>query len=450
MQAGRMAALKVNTLFIMNIKHPKGLYLLFSVEMWERLSFYGMVSLLVLFMKNYFNWSTETAGSIYGWYIGLVFLTPVLGGYIADRFLGINKCIIIGSILIILGQFTLFTVPYTGSEGVFYLGLLLLIFGNGFFKSNISTMVGFLYEKDDKRKDSAFTIFYMGVNLGVALAPYICGTLGEKVAWQWGFFAAGVGMCIGLLIFIFGRKKYLPNLGVKPTGVKVKNIDGETLNTPLNREEKDRIYAILVMAFFVIFFWFAFKQNGASLTLFASESTNRVLPYFNWEVPASWFVSLNGIFILLFGPVLSMMWIKLAQKNKEPSTPAKFAWGLSLLSIGFFVMAVAAHFNSSGDKVSFLWLTVTYLFMTLGELCLSPVGLSLVTKLSPLKYASMLMGAWFIANFIANKLAGLFAGMYDKINHVNFFLFPAILALAASLILFMTRKHIKRLMHGVR
>jgi POT family proton-dependent oligopeptide transporter len=207
--------------------------------------------------------------------------------------------------------------------------------------------------------------------------------------------------------------------------------------------------AIFVMAFFVIFFWFAFKQNGASLTLFAADSTNRVIPYLNWEVPASSFVALNAIFILLLAPLFSKLWIKLAEKHKEPSTPAKFVWGLSLLAVGFIIMAIGASVNYEVGKVSVLWLTGAYLFLTLGELCLSPVGLSLVTKLSPLRYASMLMGAWFLANFVANKLAGQFAGMYDKINHVQFFMFPVATALSAALVLLLIRKHIKRWMHGI-
>jgi POT family proton-dependent oligopeptide transporter len=206
----------------MKTAHPKGLYLLFSVEMWERFSFYGMLALLVLFMKKFFGWSTETAGSVYGWYIGLVFLTPILGGYLADRFFGANKCIIAGALTIAAGQFVLFSVPYTGSVMAFAVGVALLIIGNGLFKSNISVLVGTLYSKDDPRKDAGFTIFYMGINLGAALAPFVCGYLGEKVAWQWGFFAAGVGMIVGLFTFLWGKKKYLGQHGELPASPKSK------------------------------------------------------------------------------------------------------------------------------------------------------------------------------------------------------------------------------------
>jgi len=340
-------------------------------------------------------------------------------------------------------------VPYTNSIPMFYLCVALLILGNGAFKYNISVLVGNLYSKDDPRKDAGFTIFYMGINLGAALAPFVCGTLGEKVAWQWGFFAAGIGMIIGLFTFLIGKKKYLGELGELPASNKTKKSSTKEVDQPLTKVEKERMRVIFIMGFFVIFFWFAFKQNGASLTLFASESTDRFVSWLNWEVPASWFVSLNAVFILIFAPLFSMLWIKLAQVKKEPSTPSKFVWGLALLAFGFVIMAFAAFVNYKVGKVGVLWLTGAYLFLTLGELCLSPVGLSLVTKLSPVRFASMLMGAWFLANFIANKLAGQFAGMYDKIDHVRFFMIPVSTALGAALLLFIIRKYIKRWMHGV-
>ncbi len=301
----------------MKTAHPKGLYLLFSVEMWERFSFYGMLALLVLFMKGFFGWDTEVASNIYGWYIALVFLTPIIGGYLADRFFGPNKCIIAGALTIAAGQFVLFTVPYTASVTMFYLGVALLIIGNGLFKSNISVLVGNLYPKDDPRKDAGFTIFYMGINLGAALAPFICGTLGEKVAWQWGFFAAGVGMIIGLFTFLIGKKKLLGDLGEKPASHRSKHNIDKKPEAPLTKIEKQRMAVILIMGFFVIFFWFAFKQNGASLTLFAKESTDRTISFLNnWEFPASWFLSFNAIFILLFAPVFSSLWIRLAKKHR--------------------------------------------------------------------------------------------------------------------------------------
>lgn len=433
----------------MKTQHPKGLYLLFTVEMWERFSFYGMIAIFVLFMKNFFAWDTKTASNIYGWYIALVFLTPIFGGYLADRYFGPNKCITAGAILMIIGQLTLFSVPYTGSVATFYTGIGLLTAGVGLLKSNITVVVGKLYEKDDPRRDSGFTIFYMGINLGAALAPFVCGTLGEKVGWQWGFFAAAVGMAIGLVIFLVGKKKYLGNVGEEAAHSKKQNL--EQPKEPLTAVEKERMLVIFIMAFFVIFFWFAFKQNGASLTLFAANSTDRVLPLINWEVPASWFVALNPIFIIMFAPVFSRIWINLAARKKEPSTPAKFVWGLGLLAFSFLIMAIAAHFDYKIEGgVNILWITGAYLVMTLGELCLSPVGLSLVTKLSPVRFASMLMGAWFLANFVANKMAGVFAGMYDEINHVTFFMFPVYVAGGAALILLFTRKYIKRWMHGVK
>jgi len=431
----------------MQTKHPKGLYFLFAIEVWERFSFYGMLALLVLFMKGFFHWDTKKATDIYGWYIGLSFLTPVIGGYLADKFFGQNKCIIAGALLMAVGQFILFSVPYTSSITAFYTGIAFLIAGVGLLKANISTLVGNLYHKDDPRKDAGFTIFYMGINIGVGIAPLICGYLGEKVNWQWGFFAAGVGILIGLLTFLLGKKKYLGDIGEIPAAYKSKEKAAKHIkDEPLTKAERQKSIAILIMGIFVIFFWFAFKQNGASLTLFAKETTRRILPFTNWEFPATWFLSTNAIFILLFGPVFSKIWIKLATKQKEPSTPAKFVWGLMLLAGGFVIISLAA---SQEKTVGIWWLTGTYLFMTLGELCISPVGLSLVTKLSPVKYLSTLMGVWFIANFISNRLAGVYAGLYDKMAHTNFFAILVATSVFAALTLFIFKKYIKRLMHGV-
>ena len=316
-------------------EHPKGLYLLFFVEMWERFSYYGMRALLMLYMVNALQFSSEKAGSVYGTYTGLVYLTPLLGGYLADRYIGARKSILIGGILMALGHFAMAFPPLP----FFYTALGLLILGNGFFKPNISTVVGQLYEKNDPRKDSAFTIFYMGINLGALFSPFVCGYLGEKIDWHLGFAAAGVGMVLGLILYMWGQKKLLGDIGLRPARKpKGKNVEEE----PLTREEKDRIAAIFILAFFVIFFWSAFEQAGSSLTLFADQSTNRVLPFINWEMPTSWFQSVNPLFIILLAPIFSSMWINLAENGREPSTPVKMAIGLGLLSIGFVVMIAAA------------------------------------------------------------------------------------------------------------
>ena len=422
--------------------HPKGLYLLFLVEMWERFSYYGMRALLVLFMTKHFFWNTQQSGQIYGMYTSLVYLTPLLGGYIADRYWGARKAIIVGGILMALGHFAM--VPETVT--FFYIALGLLILGNGFFKPNISIIVGNLYKDKDPRRDGGFTIFYMGINLGAFFSPLICGYLGEKVGWGYGFGAAGVGMVIGLLLFIWGQNKYLGDLGKEaPYKEHAAKSNGE--KTFLTKVEKQRIAVIFVMAFFTVFFWAAFEQAGSSMTLFADRSTDRML--FNWEIPASYFQSLNPAFIVLLAPFFSMLWIWLAKKGKEPSTPLKFVIGLVLLAFGFVVMALGAKEYAMTGKVNLLYLVFAYLLHTLGELALSPVGLSLVTKLSPVKFASLFMGVWFLAISTANYVAGFFAGNYDNMDHVKFFMTPVYIAGASALVLFVLIKPIRKLMHGI-
>ncbi len=424
--------------------HPKGLYLLFTVEMWERFSYYGMRAILVLFMTKYFMFDTEKAGQIYGLFTGFVYLTPLIGGYIADKYLGARKCIFIGGILMALGQFSL----ASQNLSFFYVGLGLLIAGNGFFKSNISTVVGMLYKKNDSRRDGGFTIFYMGINLGAFMSPLICGTLGEKIGWQWGFFAAGVGMIIGTITLKWGERKFLGDKGLKPVTAKVDST-GKKSDTPLTKEEKHRIAVIFIMAFFVIFFWAAFEQAGSSLTLFTDQSTNRYISFLDFEVPASYFQSVNPLLIFILAPMFSRLWTALSNKKIEPSTPAKFVYGLVLLALGFLLMIGAvANYEASG-AVSMLWLVGVYLFHTLGELCLSPVGLSMVTKLSPARFASMLMGVWMAAVFFSNLVAGLFAGNYDQMDKKLFFMIPLITAVSAAIVLLLLLKPIKRWMHGI-
>ena len=419
-------------------QHPKGLYFLFTVEMWERFSYYGMRALLTLYMVKYLLFNTEKAGSIYGMYTGLVYLTPLLGGYIADRYLGQKKCIMIGAILMMLGHFSM-AIP---DLPFFYTALGLLILGNGFFKPNISTMVGQLYDDhSDGKRDAGFTIFYMGINLGAFFSPLICGTLGEKVGFHYGFAAAGVGMFIGLMIYLWGKERYCPNIGntcIQPTNIECK--------TPLTIEEKHRIAVIFLLMFFSIFFWASFEQAGSSLTLFADRSTNRFISFLNWEFPVSYFQSVNPLLIILLAPLFSRMWIDLSSINKNPSVAVKFALGLFLVCIGFILMVFAA---SMPGKVSFLWLLAVYLFHTLGELCISPVGLSVVTKLAPVKFASLLMATWFLASFFANITAGVFAGKYDLLSTPQFFMIPVLITGLAGIIALISSKFIKRLMHGI-
>jgi len=423
--------------------HPKALYFLFTIEMWERFSYYGMRALLVLYMVKFFLFNTEKAGNIYGIYTGLVYLTPLIGGYISDRYLGQKACIVIGSILMMLGHFIL-AIP---DEMLFYTALGLLIIGNGFFKPNISSLVGQLYEENDARRDSGFTIFYMGINLGAFLSPLICGTLGEKVGFHYGFAAAGVGMLIGLLTFLAGQRKFVKEIGNSP--IKQNAITPiTTKDTPLSKEEKQRIAVIFILMFFSIFFWMSFEQAGSSLTLFADRSTDRLIPFLNWEFPVSYFQSINPILILILAPIFSQIWLGLADFNKNPSVPIKFAIGLFLVSIGFVIMIFAAK-HAEVANVSFLWLIVVYLFHTLGELCVSPVGLSVVTKLAPLKFISLLMAIWFLSNFFANLAAGVFAGSYDSLPMHLFFAIPALITGIAGVIILLLSKSIKKWMNGV-
>ncbi|MDP8223329.1 MAG: peptide MFS transporter [Candidatus Lernaella stagnicola] len=477
--------------------HPKGLYLLFLVEMWERFSYYGMRALLVLYMTKSLLFSTEKAGTIYGWYTGFVYLTPLLGGYIADRYWGARKCITIGAILMALGHFAMAfeTLPF------FYSALLLLIFGNGFFKPNISTTVGRLYKENDPRRDGGFTIFYMGINLGALFSPLVCGTLGEKLGWHFGFSAAGVGMVFGLLLYLWGQKKLLGNAGMVPEAKPSADLSKKAV--PLTTEEKHRIAVIFILAFFVIFFWASFEQAGSSLTLFADRSTDRNIDFLGWEFPTSWFQAVNPFFILLLAPIFSALWTRLGRRSKDPSIPLKMALGLAILTFGMVLMVMAGTKIDSGAdggfptkealaaseikieqeaaidaaeesgqeitfapgervtdeqiekeyktdvQVSILWLILAYFLFTAGELCLSPIGLSAVTKLSPVRFGSLMMGTWFGANFLSNLVGGLFAGNYDGMTKSNFFIIPVGTAAAASVILFLVAPKLKKWMHGV-
>ena len=481
----------------MSIHHnqPKGLFLLFFVEMWERFSYYGMRALLVLYMVKALMFTTEKASHVYGWYTGLVYLTPLLGGYISDRYLGQRKAIVIGGVLMAIGHFAMAFPPMP----FFFGAMICLIMGNGFFKPNISTVVGSLYEENDPRRDGGFTIFYMGINVGAFFSPLICSTLGEKIGWHWGFGAAGVGMVIGLAMYLWGQQAMLGDhckkpavpqtnywlpialvtamvlfliagamdfngfdiAGMFPAWLKWLAFIGVLLwlayayaskpESGLTHVEKQRIAVIFIMVFFAVFFWSAFEQAGSSLTLFADTETNRNLSLFGWNflVPAGWFQSLNPLFIVLLAPFFSGMWIKLAEKNSEPSSPVKFAMGLGLLAVGFVVMIAAAASYQQSGPVSVLWLTGAYFFHTLGELCLSPVGLSLVTKLAPAQFGSLMMGVYFLSSTAAGFVGGRLAGNYDAMNHVNFYMIPTATGVGAALLLLLITPKLRKWMHGV-
>jgi POT family proton-dependent oligopeptide transporter len=485
--------------------HPKGLYFLFFTEMWERFSYYGMRAIFILFMTKILLMKDADASQIYGSYTGLVYLTPLLGGYLCDKFLGNRRSIVIGGLLMAIGQFFMFLSASTGGDfGVtlMWAGLTALIIGNGFFKPNISTMVGQLYPANDRRIDSAFTIFYMGINLGAFFSPLICGSMDFK----WGFLAACIGMLLGLGAFIMFKSKYLISEEGKEIGLPVKKLDGKSIgmiigaigiiffmlnfkqlfhndvdiisyfiygamivmpililtDKSLSKIEMNRIIVIFILAFFVIFFWGAFEQAGASLTLFADRQTNRTL--FGWEMPASYFQSVNPLAVISLAPIFTIIWGFLYARKLEPSSPKKMAIGLSLVALGYVVIAIAVKGLGVGDKVSMWWLIGLYVIHTMGELCLSPIGLSMVSKLAPIRLSSLMMGTWFLANAAANKFAGTLSALipggedgkggsthfigFEITNLYEFFILFIIMSGTAAAILFFLSSKLEKMQHN--
>ncbi len=559
--------------------HPTGLWILFGTEMWERFNYYGMRAVLVLFITKVLLFDKAFASNLYGSYTSLVYLTPLVGGFVADRFWGNQRSIIAGGILMALGEFLLFFcgATYQSAPGVsnllFFSGLGFMIAGNGFFKPNISSLVGQLYPKGDRRIDPAYTIFYMGINVGGAIGPFICGLVGDTGDpndFKWAFLAGGIAMVLSIVVQLMFHHKYVvgpdnKTLGLTPAGspaiwtkpiamilglaafsalaIGMLYVDAKVVpylpylltvasififfmilsDKTLSKKEKDRVLVIFILVFFVIFFWSAFEQAGASLTFFADEQTQRqvnlriplwlvytictVLFAFTIflfrkvaknlagefhqrlrntvffllvlfaaailyavyqvyslnltvidfkEVPASWFQSLNSIFVVAFAPVFAWLWLKLGKW--EPSSPTKMAIGLLLLAIGYWWIATGVHNIPNGVKVSMIWLTGMYALHTWGELCLSPIGLSLVNKLAPFKYASLLMAVWFLGNAFANKLAGVLSALYpdgkttsllgyQMKDNYDFFLLFLVMAGLASLILFVLTKKLQKMMH---
>jgi POT family proton-dependent oligopeptide transporter len=427
--------------------HPRGLYVLFFSEMWERFSFYGMRALLVFYMTKAFLFSDTKAYAVYGSYTALVYATPVLGGYIADRLLGFRKAVTLGGILMALGHFAM----AFESQAIFYLALALLICGNGFFKPNISTIVGRLYPKGDLRRDSGFTIFYMGINLGAGLSPLVCGYIGETYGWHYGFTLAGIGMVLGLLVFLKNQKQlegkaeppdaqllrspyllgfsremliYIGSVAavlviwqlVQATEWVGRGLSGVGIIVAVglisyavfrcDRVERHKMTVAIVLTLFSIVFWAFFEQAGSSINLFTDRNVNRVV--LGWEIPASVFQSVNPAFILIFAPLFARLWVTLARKEIEPNTPMKFGFGIIQLGLGFAALAYGASVHDQG-QVALFWLMVGYLLHTTGELCLSPVGLSMITKLSPAPIVGLMMGTWFLSGAFAQYIAGLIA-----------------------------------------
>ncbi|SHO57967.1 peptide MFS transporter [Vibrio quintilis] len=434
--------------------HPKGLFLLFGTELWERFSYYAMRAILVLYLTDTtlhggLGWTTKEALDLYGIYTGLVYITPLIGGWLADNYFGQRKSILAGGALMALGQFTL-ALPhqYLGLDTAhsFYLGLALLIAGNGLFKPNISTMVGDLYEEGDHRRDGAFTIFYMGINLGALIAGVISGSVTDSFGWKAGFVAAGTGMVISIIIQIVFAKSLLGDIGLVPAATRDMHSKHAATKQPLSKKEIDRLKVILIMGLFVVVFWAGFEQAGGLMNIYTQNYTDRMLGDF--EIPAAWFQSLNPFFIITLAPVLAALWIKLGKR--EPNSPVKFAFGLFFLAIGFLCM-VGAALEQGGDtavKTSMLWLVGAFFFHTIGELCLSPIGLSMVTKLAPLRLASLMMGVWFGFNAIANYVAGLIGAHVGELGALAIFGGIAVTATISGLILLLFSSQLIQWMHG--
>lgn len=509
--------------------HPKGLYVLFAIEMWERFNYYGMRAILIYFMTQALLFKLDFASNMYGSYISLLYLTPLVGGYVADRYWGNKKSIFIGGIVMAAGELILFVCAsiYNASPDLanilFFSGLGFMIAGNGFFKPNISSLVGQLYPKGDLRVDPAYTIFYMGINLGAFIGPILCGTVGNTgnpADFKWAFLVAGVGMVISLIIQRIYHNKFVRDpegktLGLVPGDMEVDKFNTEAaahikppspmwsnplfiiiailafaaisigalyLDTKINylfyllagsflfiifiifsdknltKEEQGRIWVMVIIAFFVVFFWGAYEQTGASLAVFGDQQTNRNL-WGDYVMPPSYFQSFNSAFIIIFAPILAWVWLKLGKK--QPATPTKMGLGLVLLSLGYLWIALGVK-DASAQKVSMIWLTGLYLLHTLGELCLSPIGLSLFNKLSPLRFASLLMAVWFTGNAGGNKLAGVLSSLYPEggkttnflgyqmSNLYDFFMLFVFMGGAAGIILLLLSKKLQKMMHGIQ
>ena len=455
--------------------HPKGLYLLFFTEMWERFSYYGMRAILILYLTKKFiegglGMDEKYAMLLYGYFTGFVYFTPLIGGWLADRYLGKRLAVTIGGITMMLGQFTLFGLNSTTG---LYIGLLLLIIGNGFFKPNISTLVGGLYKDGDSRRDAAFTIFYMGINLGAMIAPLIIGVVTDNMfattnedgsisyGYRYGFLVSGIGMLLGQVIFNLLGTKYLGDLGTKPVGAvsdtevaKVqKSINPETGKELDEKDEKQRISVIFILLIFAVFFWAGFEQAGSSLSLYTDKYIDRSIGSF--EIPTSWFQSVNPLFIVTLAPLFTLFWA--SPIGRRLTTPVKMGVGMIILGAGFlFMIGAVAERSANGDvddvnnKAALMWLIMTYLLHTIGELCISPVGLSVVTKLSPPKLASVLMAVWMLSSFFANIVGGYIASYVETMGAGEVFTYIAGFVSVCGVLLILLNRVILKLMHGVK
>jgi POT family proton-dependent oligopeptide transporter len=444
------ASLKQRTIF----GHPLGLYVLFFTEMWERFSYYGMRALLILYLTKHLILRAQQFGDvlgfsgfksllemiygplaiqplasvIYGTYTSLVYFTPLFGGMLADRILGQRKTVVVGSLLMAAGHFLM------AFEQLFLIALMFIIIGNGCFKPNISTQVGNLYPQGDPRRDGAFTIFYMGINLGAFISPLICGTLGQIYGWHYGFTAAGVGMLIGLVVYLCGQRYLAEETRSKAIREKVEY-------QPLNRREWKAVLGLIALCVLNIAFWAVYEQQGNTLQIFADSNTDWHV--FGWEMPSTWFQAMNPMFIFLLSPFLIQLWLNQAKANKEPSSITKMAIGCTFLGLSFLPLIWLVTGMQSSEKISFLWLGFCNFFCTIGELYLSPIGLSLVTKVSPMRVVGLMMGTWFLANFVGNHLTGDIGILYDRMSHAGFFALLAIIAVGTGFAIFALKKPIQ-------
>lgn len=486
--------------------HPRGLVTLFFTEMWERLSYYGMRALLVLFMTEQvmnggMGLDDASATAIYGIYTALVYLVALPGGWMADRLLGAQRAVFIGGIVIMSGHFVL-AIP---SSEAFFMGLLLVVLGTGLLKPNVSAIVGELYPPGDARRDGGFSIFYMGINVGAMLGPLICGSLAqnENFGWHYGFAAAGVGMLFGVIQF-WKTRHYLGTAGIAPDSSGNAEVDAAArrkgwraviialvalgafvivglsggidfnpqaisqmstyvivsvtalffvylfLFGKLTDVEKKRVWVFIALIIGAAMFWSGFEQAGSSLNIFADRYTQ--LQIGSFTLYSTWFQSINSIFIITFAPVFAYLWVWLAARNLNPSTPAKFGLGLLSLALGFFMMVLASTIVANGDKAMPTWLILTYLFHTFGELALSPVGLSATTKLAPHRYVGQLMGIWFVATALGNLIAGQLAGEFDPNNVAAFpeqYWGIVMTTAGTGIILLVLAKPLKKMMGGI-
>ena len=431
--------------------HPAGLSTLFFTEMWERFSYYGMRGFLILYMTRSIadgglGFDDKHAGAIYGNYTGSVWLAAIGGGIIADRWLGAYRSVLWGGILIAMGHFTLafHALP------AFYTGLGLIVVGTGLLKPNATTLVGSLYDSQDARRDAGFSMFYMAINIGAFAGPLIAGWLAEKVSWHAGFACAGVGMSLGLILYVRGRDRLRP--AIERIAVARAAQPATTGPAPaglgFTAQEWKRIAAIVMFFAFAAIFWAAYEQAASTLSLFADRYANR--QFLGFEIPTSWYVSIQALFVIILSLVFARLWIKLGPR--EPATPVKFTLGLLFVGLSFVLLypAGAMAQSAAGIKVSSMWLFAAYFLQVVGELCLSPVGNSVVTKLAPPRIVGMMMGVWFLAIAVGNKLAGWVAGFSSTVPLTTLFGASAAATLGAALILFLLIRPIKNLMGGVK